>query len=171
MSGVNVSGNIITNGGWTFASGTGVVVEFAANATIEHNEIAFFSYTGISLGFSWTMDPQPMCGGHRVAHNHIHSLGVPRREMADAMSGIYTLGDNGNTVVENNVIHDVKSYNTGGSGICADSGSSRVHFHKNVVLRTTLECIQMQGFNMSYTNNICCETSDAFSVRSRLPSR
>jgi hypothetical protein len=154
VSNVNVSENIISNGGWTFASGTGITLEYAANATITHNEVAFFSYTGISLGFSWTMDSQPMCGGHRVSFNHIHDLGTPRREMGDALAGIYTLGDNGDTFVENNLISDVKAFNIGGYGICADSGSSRVHFKKNVILRTTESSIQMQGFNMTYENNI-----------------
>ena len=154
VSNVNVRGNRITNGGWVFASGTGVVIQYAADTTVSHNEIAYFSYTGISIGFSWNMEPQPKCGGHTVEFNYIHDLGTPRQEMGDALAGVYTLGDNGDTVVNNNLISDIKAYNIGGYGICADSGSSRVHFSNNVILRTTESNIQMQGFNMSYTNNI-----------------
>ena len=123
VSNIVVSNCVINDGGWTFASGTGLVVEYAANVTAVHNEVAYFSYTGVSLGFTWTMQAQPMCGGHNIGWNHIHHLGTPRREMGDALACVYTLGDNGNTVVQNNLCHDVCAGGGGAGGGGAGGGA------------------------------------------------
>ena len=86
---------------------------------------------------------QPLCGQHTVSYNHLHDLGTPRRELGDALSCIYTLGDNDGMEVENNLCHDVKAFNQGGFGLCSDHGSSRINFRKNVVMRTTGATLQV----------------------------
>jgi hypothetical protein len=90
---ITLADSRLYDGGWVFPSGTAVLVHSdASEVVIEHNEIFNFSYTAISLGWSWTYQPQLLAGGHRVIKNRIHHLGFPRREVGDAMACIYTLG-------------------------------------------------------------------------------
>ena len=92
-----------------------------------HCELSFFSYTAISLGWSWTFSPQTT-HSHRITKNHIHHLGFPRRETGDAMACIYTLGQLNGTVVSGNVCHDVRAYRSGGYCLSQDQArfSSRI---------------------------------------------
>ena len=156
---VSLRDSTLSEGGWVFPGGTAVLVQFAEAVTIEHNEICNFSYTAISLGWSWNYAPQPG-GGHVVAHNHIHHLGFPRRETGDAMACVYTLGrleatDGSPTNVTDNVCHDVRAYMSGGYCLSQDQGSSHLRFERNVCLRTTGSPHNTHyGFDVSYKNNI-----------------
>lgn len=156
ITGVTVHNNYISNGGWVFPAGTAVLIESAVlNATITHNEISEFSYTAISLGWSWSYVPQPHTGGHLVAKNHIHHIGFPRREVGDAMACIYTLGQLNETVVNGNLCHDVRAYMSGGYCLSQDQGSSNIKFTNNVCLRVTGTPHNTHyGVNITYENNI-----------------
>jgi hypothetical protein len=82
-----VADSTLSDGGWVFPSGTAVFVQGnAAKVSIEHNDIYEFSYTAISLGWSWSYLPQPLAGEHTIRKNRIHHLGFPRRETGDAMA-------------------------------------------------------------------------------------
>lgn len=137
VSGVAVTDSTFASGGWVFSSGTAVLVQGGAvKVSVEHCEIREFSYTAISLGWSWSYAPQ-RSGGHTIRKNHIHHLGFPRREVGDAMACIYTLGQNNGTVVDGNLCHDVRAYMSGGYGLSQDQGSENIVFTNNVCLRTT----------------------------------
>jgi hypothetical protein len=158
-TGVRLRNSNLTDGSDVFVGGTAVLVQFAQNVTIEHNEISRFSYTGISLGWSWNYLPQ-VGGGHKVDSNYIHHLGYPRRETGDAMACVYTLGELGGTrgeptIVSGNVCHDVRAYMSGGYCLSQDQGSSSLLFEKNVCLRTTGTPHNTHyGANITYTNNL-----------------
>lgn len=151
-----LSGTVITSGGWIFPSGTAVLVQEAVSgAVIVHNTISEFSYTAISLGWSWNYSPQPMQGNHVVRKNLIYRLGYPRREVGDAMACIYTLGQLNGTVVSGNVCHDVMAYMSGGYCLSQDQGSSNVIFTENVCLRVTGSPHNTHyGINLTYSNNV-----------------
>jgi len=54
----------ITDGGHDFPSGTAVFSQYRVqNLTVQHCEISRFSYTAISLGWSWDYQPQVGCCG------------------------------------------------------------------------------------------------------------
>jgi len=158
---VNISGNVIGRGGLVFPDGTGVLVAHAANVTIAHNEIAYFSYTGVSLGFCWSYVDLENVGDHRVFGNDVHDLGSgAQRQLGDAMACFYSLGELGDTHVHHNVCRDVAAYFTGGFGTSQDQASSGYHFHDNLVLRTTGAGInQHYGVNNSVTNNIVVDSN------------
>ena len=107
---IRVSDSLLTDGGWVFAAGTGnphsdpaviccrartdmhwhggtgfLLQTNTTNATLEHCELSHFSYTAVSLGWSWNFSPQTT-RSHSVTKNYIHHLGYPRRETGDAMA-------------------------------------------------------------------------------------
>ena len=158
---VNVSDNVIGRGGLVFPDGTGVLVAHAANVTVAHNEIAFFSYTAVSLGFCWTYTDLENVGDHSVYGNDVHDLGSGvQRQLGDAMACFYSLGALGDTHVHHNACRDVAAYFTGGYGTSQDQATSGYHFHDNLVLRTTGAGVnQHYGVNNSVYNNIVVDSN------------
>ncbi len=152
---ISVSDSFLSDGGWVFAAGTALLVQAnTTNVSITHCELSYFSYTAISVGWSWNFSPQTT-HSHLISDNYIHHLGYPRRETGDAMACIYTLGQLNNTVVSGNVCHDVRAYRSGGYCLSQDQGSSNIRFESNVCLRTTASPHNTHyGENLTYVNNV-----------------
>lgn len=143
----------IKDGGWVFPSGTGIFIQYAYNVNATRNEISFFSYTGVSIGWSWNFN-NTTCGNHYIGFNHVNNLGL-RRELGDAMACFYTLGLNNDTQIVNNLCHDVYGFYTGGYCLSQDQGSSGILMEKNVCLRVTASPQnQHYGENNVYRNNM-----------------
>eukprot|EP01102_Stenamoeba_stenopodia_P017496 TRINITY_DN6281_c0_g1_i1.p1 TRINITY_DN6281_c0_g1~~TRINITY_DN6281_c0_g1_i1.p1 ORF type:complete len:712 (-),score=131.99 TRINITY_DN6281_c0_g1_i1:54-2150(-) len=141
MGGTNnvvINNSIITNGGKVYQSGCGILSQKASDNTYTHNEIGNLFYTGISVGWDWQYDPinVSLAMNNLVAYNYIHDIGG---DLLSDMGCIYTLGESPNTVIHNNLCHDVFTYNYGGWCIYPDQASSF----------------------MTYTNNICYKTESA----------
>lgn len=43
--------------GHIYSMGCGVLAQAVSNTTVSHNEIKHFSYTGVSLGWTWNYEP------------------------------------------------------------------------------------------------------------------
>jgi hypothetical protein len=159
----NITNNVIGRGGLVFPDGTGVLVAHAANVTIAHNEIGYFSFTGVSIGFCWGFNDLAGVGDHAVFGNDVHDLGMgAQRQLGDAMACFYSLGALGETHVFNNVCRDVAAYYTGGFGTSQDQASSGYHFHDNLIVRTTGAGInQHYGVGNSVSNNIVVDSNFA----------
>ena len=80
----------------------GIGAGFVRNTRIVHNEISNVSYTGISLGWGWNQQTCAMAD-NLVAGNLIHHYA---RHMYDT-AGIYTLGSQPHTFIEENVVRDI----------------------------------------------------------------
>ena len=156
VSNVSISNNRIGRGGVVFPDGTGVVVHSAERVVVAHNEIAFFSYTGVSLGWCWSYVNQSRVGGHEVAANWVHHLGTGlQRQLGDAMACFYSLGELAGSEVHHNLCHDVGAYYTGGFGTSQDQASSGLSIHHNVIARTTGAGVnQHYGTGNTVVNNI-----------------
>lgn len=162
---IKLYNNKIYNLGRRYACGCGILVIDAHDCEILENEVHDVYYTGISVGWSWGYDKSNTYG-NLIKGNHIYRIGYG---LLSDMGGIYTLGIQEGTVIENNLIHDVESYHYGGWGIYLDEGSSYILVKNNIVYNTKCE-----SFHMHYgKNNVVRENVFAFGksglVRITLP--
>ena len=140
----STSGNLVANcnigdGGKIFHSAIGVWIAQSPRNRLIHNQIHDFSYTGVSIGWTWGYGPAD-AGGNVVELNHIHHIGLLSDGSGAALSdlgGIYTLGTQRGTVIRRNVFHDIGARVYGGWGIYFDEGSTGILSEQNLVYRTT----------------------------------
>lgn len=103
-TGLNITNNLITdvtNEDWGCV---GIGAGFVRNINICHNEICEVSYTGISMGWGWNRQVCSMANNH-VCHNLIHHYA---KHMYDT-AGVYTLGSQPHSFIEENVVRDIYS--------------------------------------------------------------
>ena len=82
----------------------GIAAGYVRDIKILHNEISNVSYTGISLGWGWNQQTCAMAN-NLVKGNYIHHYA---KHMYDT-AGIYTLGSQPHTFIEENVVDSIYS--------------------------------------------------------------
>jgi hypothetical protein len=160
----SVHDTIIAEGGRLHPGGVGILILNAQETQVENNEIVDLYYTGISAGWSWGYGPS---GAHDniIAMNHIHRIG---QGVLSDMGGIYTLGFSPGTILADNRIHDIVSFDYGGWGIYFDEGTTGIHAFNNVVWDVKSEPFhQHYGTNNVVENNILALGREAQLLRTR----
>lgn len=103
-TGLTIDNNLITdvtNEDWGCV---GIGAGFVRDIKILHNEISEVSYTGISMGWGWNQQACSMAN-NLVKGNLIHHYA---KHMYDT-AGIYTLGSQPHSFIEENVVRDIYS--------------------------------------------------------------
>lgn len=126
-----VKNNLVTKVTTEIQGGIGIAAGYPRNIVIEHNEVSYANYSGISVGFGWTKDANAMTG-NKINWNHIHHVA---QILADA-GPIYTLSNQGTgSEIQYNYIHDLVASQWADYWICAiylDEGSSGFDVSHNV---------------------------------------
>jgi len=128
-----VEGNRIHSLGHVYPAGVGVWVGRSSDNVIQGNLVKDTMYTGISVGWNWNIGPS-MAANNQVRDNFLVNIG--QHALAD-LGGIYLLGRSPGTVVQGNVVKEVRSfdgYAYGGNGIYGDEGSSEIQVLGNIVV-------------------------------------
>ncbi|MCK5800456.1 MAG: right-handed parallel beta-helix repeat-containing protein [Deltaproteobacteria bacterium] len=163
-----ISDDLITTGGRMHPAGVGVLITHGAHNTVEHNDIADFYYSGISVGWRW--DYSPSNAHHNlIGYNHVHHIG---QGVLSDMGGIYTLGISPGTRIHHNIFHDISRNRYGGWGIYFDQASSDIVADFNVVYDTQDTPFHLHfGEKDTLRNNIFVATRTAVLRRSKAETR
>lgn len=116
--------------GRTQPGGTGVFVHIASNNQIVDNDIHHGYYMGVNVGYRFGYYHPTAAYDNYVARNHVHHLG--EYLLAD-QGGVYVVGTNPGTIVEDNLIHDINARLYGGWGLYTDEGCTGVVMRRNIV--------------------------------------
>ena len=98
-TGITIRNNLIeevTNEDW---GGVGIGAGYVKNIHIIHNEVCHVNYSGICVGWGWTLLESGM-RGNRIEANYVHHFA---RRLYDA-GGLYTLSNQPGSVMRNNRI-------------------------------------------------------------------
>ncbi|MBI1375585.1 MAG: hypothetical protein GC159_22975 [Phycisphaera sp.] len=125
-----VTNCVIEHVGAQFVGAVGVWVGLARDTKVEHNEVRYTPYTGISIGWMWNPTPTP-AKNNSTSFNHIHHV----MQLLSDGGGIYTLGLQPGSTLSGNHIHDVP-LNAGraeSNGMFLDEGTTDVVIEGNVI--------------------------------------
>ena len=162
---LTIEDNYIGQYGRIHSNGIGIVLRYARDCSLSHNEINDGYYSGISVGWSWGY------GEHVTNHilvekNHIYNIG---QYMLSDMGGIYTLGLQPGTVLRGNLIHNVYSRTDKAWGLYTDEGSTDILLENNIVYDVKSEAFhQHYGKNNIVRNNILAFGNAGIVMVSRL---
>ncbi|MBU0718823.1 MAG: right-handed parallel beta-helix repeat-containing protein, partial [Planctomycetes bacterium] len=123
---------LIAHNGRFLPASVGILLQFAHDNVIEHNDIYDIYYTGISAGWTWGLGETPTCN-NIIAYNHIYDC---LQDVLTDGAGIYTLGRSPGTVIRGNHIHDITGI-PWAVGIYLDQGSSFTLTENNLVYNIT----------------------------------
>lgn len=129
----------VHDGGKLFQSAEGIWIGQSFANRLAHNSIYDFFYTGISIGWTWGYNASS-ASNNLVEFNHVHHIGQKANgdgPILSDMGGIYTLGGQPGTLIQNNLWHDIFGLKYGGWAIYFDEGSTGIVASNNVAFRTT----------------------------------
>ena len=128
LKNITVSNCYFGNVAHEYRGGVPVGGAYPSFMNIIHNEVAFYPYSGISIGWKWDSSTTA-ASDNKVMYNYVHH---GMQSLRDG-GAIYTLGAQPRTIVSGNYVNIVRGNEEGGRGIYTDQGSAYMHFYKNVL--------------------------------------
>jgi hypothetical protein len=158
-----IKDNYIHNVTTEFQGGTGIAAGYPKQVDIEHNEIAYTNYTGISVGYGWTSTTNAMSNNY-INYNNIHHV---TQIMADG-AALYTLSNQQPaSQMQYNYLHD---YGTsqwadyGDQGIYLDEQTSGYTIAHNAMVNAPTNVAQNNTGTNTVTDNPASNSSSVIST-------
>ncbi len=123
---IRVANNLIKDVGVEYWGAPAITAYYVNNVDIIQNDISNVPYTGISLGWGWSFHLESTtCHDNYVAANLI----TDAAQIARDAGGIYTLGQQPGTLIEENVVRRMKNDY---ACLYTDEGSAYITLQHNV---------------------------------------
>ena len=145
---ISIYDNVIKGIGRYIADCCGILVRYARNIQIKNNTVCDTFYTGISVGWSWGFQTSS-CGNY-IAYNHVHHC--IQLLLSDG-GGMYFMGQQPDTVIECNSVHDIYGFENDCQCIYNENGSSGLLVRYNI-LYSSQDIVGLGGEANVYYNNI-----------------
>lgn len=133
VTNTTIQNNYLTRVGLDMYDSPAVVVAYANGTLVDHNEIAYCPYSGISMGWGWDVDNDLAAtevGNNTISNNLVHDTGKTNRDGGS----IYNLGSQvGSKIYGNYVYNSWDGKDTYENGIYLDQGSAHYEIYNNVI--------------------------------------
>jgi hypothetical protein len=143
----SIISNSVSNVSTEIYGTSAIACGYPQSIRIEHNEVCYCNYTGISVGWGWTSASNPMKNNYINWNNIHHVLQI----LCDG-GAIYTLSKQPNSQLSNNYVHDFQKSSWADyaiSSIYLDEQTSGFTISNNV--RINVPCMT---YSYTYNNNI-----------------
>lgn len=125
-----IHNNYVENIGYEYGGAIGILSGWPVGVQIDHNELRNLSYSGISVGWGWTKEPNAM-RDNKIRWNHVDR---PMTLFGDG-GGIYTLSEMPGSLIASNFVSNVRrsEWALGASSKCyfLDEGSGGITMQHN----------------------------------------
>ncbi|MBI4977060.1 MAG: hypothetical protein HZC28_06225 [Spirochaetes bacterium] len=163
-----IDNNILHRLGTIWHGCYGIINRFCSYTRITHNDIFDVHWDPISSDARWTYNGEDYSGGHEVAYNYLHYLGLGYQ--GDA-AGYYQFGPL-DTHVHHNITCDTVAYpfiHAGFAGYYLDEMSRGALVENNLAYNVDWSAyFQNWGSNNTFRNNIGAFARDGFITRGGL---
>lgn len=143
---VTIADNVISHIGTSYMGGIGIMVGYAKNLSIDHNEINDGRYTGISVGWGWGAESE-MCN-YKIRNNKVTD--IINNYLYDG-AGLYTLGrfsSDDMNIISGNVLEGEHGY----AGLYFDEMSNNYIATNNVIGEGNMGFLLMHDINYGLEN-------------------
>jgi len=139
-----IKDNYITHVTTEFQGATGIAAGYPKQVDIEHNELGYMNYTGISVGYGWTSTVNAMTN-NKINYNDVHHV---VQVMADGAS-LYTLSNQQPaSEMQYNYLHDFQTSqwaDYGSNGIYLDEQTSGYTVAHNALVNAPTNIVRNQN--------------------------
>lgn len=142
-----IRNNLIYQTGRDYYGTCAIAAGYPAGLKIEHNSISESPYTGISVGYGWTLKPNAM-RDNLIANNKMSDVVTL---LADG-AGIYTLSMQPGTIIKGNHLKNIRKSKWAGewpvAGIYLDEATSGTQVEPFVVKENLIQAYPAYNFNV-----------------------
>jgi hypothetical protein len=146
-----ISHNYVYGYGRDYHGGVGLFLSYVFNTRIEHNRVFRGPYTGISLGWGWTLDPTTL-RDNLVRFNDVHDV----VEAMDDGGCLYTLSRQDGTHIFENHFHELTRSPWAGHhphySLYFDQGSMNMTAERNVIQHNSVDYFDGTIYLQTYAN-------------------
>lgn len=154
-----IQNNLVEYGGRQYADAVGILVTCTPNTKVLHNEVCYFGYAGISIGWDWG-DGITAAQNIEVAYNKIHDV----MQLLDDAGGIYTMGNIPDGRIHDNYIYNIQLSKYQGSNMkmafnpvvaITNDGGCNKEFYNNVIENVdyAISAVNNPNYDNVFRNN------------------